>query len=232
MTKPVLWIPKLTPALRYAQEKLSAQGIQFSDESAGADHWLLSVPSRDALPMSPPEGISVLGGGLPEGVSGYDFLKDEAYLWENAAITADCAIQILRENRPDTLRGARILIVGWGRIARHLARDLSVLGASVTAAARKEADRAMAASFGLGALDTAHPEAYMNRFDCIFNTVPEMILPTEPDVLAIDLASRDGIAGANVIRARGLPGKMAPAAAGALIAKTVHRILAQKEVNL
>jgi hypothetical protein len=64
-----------------------------------------------------------------------------------------------------------------------------------------------------------------------------MILPNSknvhyrPDCLKIDLASKPGIAGSDVIIARGLPGKMAPESAGHLIAKTILELSIRKEVS-
>ena len=64
----------------------------------------------------------------------------------------------------------------------------------------------------------------------IFNTVPALVLPDAPaDALKIDLASKPGIGGTDVLWARGLPGKFAPESAGKLIAQTVLRLLKEEE---
>ena len=60
-----------------------------------------------------------------------------------------------------------------------------------------------------------------------------MVLPdmnTKADAVILELASKPGMAGANIIDARGLPSKMAPAASGELIAKTFIRLSLGKEV--
>ena len=57
----------------------------------------------------------------------------------------------------------------------------------------------------------------------------ELIAVIDPEALLMDLASLRGIEGDRVIWARGLPGKDAPESSGALIAKTVIRLLERKE---
>ena len=136
---------------------------------------------------------------------------------------------------PVTLRSCRVLIIGWGRIAKCLAALLWALEADVTVAARREADRAMACALGYRTETIADLDNTLNDYRLIFNTVPAPVL-TEQQIehcrqgcLRIDLASAEGIAGRHKIWARGLPGKDAPESSGALIAKTVIRLLERKE---
>ena len=59
-----------------------------------------------------------------------------------------------------------------------------------------------------------------------------MILPDirlGSNCTAIELASTPGMAGDGIIPARGLPGKMAPAESGKLIAETFIRLSLRKE---
>ncbi len=173
-----------------------------------------------------PKDIKVIGGGLPS-LPGYqvaDLLQDTAYVAENAYITAHCAVRLAMEKLPTALRGCKILVIGWGRIGKCLAALLKGLEADVTVAARKEADRAILNALGYKSALTDTPGN--GDYRVIFNTVPAPVL-CEGDVncLKIDLASVQGIAGDNVIHARGLPGKDAPEASGNLIARTVLRIL-------
>ena len=75
----------------------------------------------------------------------------------------------------------------------------------------------------------------MNEYRLIFNTVPAPVLSREQtahcreNCLKIDLASEKGIAGEDVVWARGLPGTDAPESSGKLIAETVLRLMEQKE---
>ena len=50
------------------------------------------------------------------------------------------------------------------------------------------------------------------------------------DCVKIELASTDGIAGSDILTARGLPGTYAPETSGKLIAATVLRLCAKEEL--
>jgi dipicolinate synthase subunit A len=79
----------------------------------------------------------------------------------------------------------------------------------------------------------------MRNSDIIFNTVPSLILDREvlkyanPDLLIIDLAAQPGgtdfeaanAYGLKAILAPGLPGKVAPLAAGKILADVIPRLL-------
>ena len=158
-----------------------------------------------------------------------DFLKDPFYLADNAAITAECAVRLLGEQLPD-LFNCRILILGWGRIGKCLGKLLQQIGANVTIAARKESDLAMIHALGYQAAPIWDIHQEVRCYDAILNTVPAMILPDlQFDGVAIELASKPGMNGTNIISARGLPGKMAPEKSGELIARTFIRLALSRE---
>lgn len=238
----VFYLPVATPVMRHVRQALVTKGAKFSDApDSSVTHLLLGVPSLEddgsiknggslaAILTSLPDSVTVAGGSLDhpilEGYRKMDLLKNETYLWENAAITADCAISIARQRMQRGWRGTDVLITGFGRIGFHLARMLSGLGAGITVCARSSTALAQAASLGM---DTVHTEL-VDPTPCsvIFNTVPAMVLPEDrcggcqPDCIKIDLASRPGIGGNGVIWARGLPGKYAPESSGELIAGTI-----------
>ena len=78
------------------------------------------------------------------------YARREEYRIANARLTAEGAIALLR---PETgLSGAHVLLLGYGRIARLLARELQKAGALVTAAARSAEQRAWAEAEGVEAL--------------------------------------------------------------------------------
>ena len=126
-------------------------------------------------------------------------------------------------------------VLGWGRIGKCLAQLLKASGAYVTVAARKETDLAMLQALGYEAEQIETLRYGLVKYRLIFNTVPYPVLDQEQashcsnDCVKIELASRPGIVGDDVIQARGLPGKMAPESAGLLIAKSVIRQIAHKE---
>lgn len=255
MKKTIIQYAGATDALHYACRQLERAGLQLLDHPAPeVTHLLLPAPAFDSngnikggsrpeelLSMLPPR-ITVIGGNLSHpALTGYptiDLLQDPFYLSENAAITAHCAVMLAAQNLPVTLHRCRIAVIGWGRIGKCLSRLLAVQGACVTVVARKPEDRAMAAALGY---DTIAPNLLHRRladFRLIFNTAPAPVLFAEQvalcrkDCVKIDLASVKGIAGDDVIWARGLPNIHTPESSGRLIAETVIRILQEKESPL
>lgn len=236
-----------TAALDYTATCLQKADIPLATQPGPlVTHLLLGVPTfntdgslkgggqlSDLLPLLPPD-ITVMGGNLQhpalEGYRTTDLLTDPLYLAENARITAHCAIRMAMAQLPVTLQGCHILVIGWGRIGKHLAVLAKSMGAVVTVAARKAADRAMLLSLGYDSIPVDALEGSLFRYRVIFNTVPAPVLTGEaledcaPDCLKIDLASTLGMDAPDVQWARGLPNQDAPESSGALIARTVLRL--------
>lgn len=253
MNNRLFYIGAATDTLEYARKRLEARGCMVTSKpNADVTHLILPIPSfrddgtlrgeRDlrAILDVLTENITVIGGNLSREMlhcySTMDLLQDEYYLAQNARITAECAVHIAMDQLPVTLFSADVLVVGWGRIAKCLAKLLRGMGAEVTVTARKESDLAMASSLGYGTFPLNGIAPRLSRYRLLFNTVPAMILPEplcvscRPDCVMIDLASVPGVGGSRAIQARGLPGKMAPESSGNLIANTILRNCMKKEV--
>lgn len=226
--------PILNGAMKYAADILQAAGYQISKApEQNTAHLLLPVPSfpnghdyLEPILNELPRNVPVYGGFLNvPSLIGYeriDFLTDPYYLARNAAITANCTIEIMENLLKQEVEGHSVLILGWGRIGKCLGKLLQEKGAYVTIAARKDSDLAMIDALGYGAMDLNHlkPDSQF-----IVNTIPAMVLPRVPaNVYAIELASKPGMGGENVIVAKGLPGKMRPTESGRLIAETFMRL--------
>lgn len=231
-------------ALIYAAAFLMEEGAVFLPcPDHTVTHLLLPVPSFnkdgsirgggdiDEILSQLPKTVTVIGGNLRRSeLADYevlDLLEDSWYLARNASITAHCTLELALAKLPVTLEKCPVLIIGWGRIGKCLAKLLRALGACVTVAARKETHRVMAEALGYGSctIEGIHAEKYR----LIINTVPAMVLPSAPGTaLKIDLASTPGIAGKDVVQARGLPGLLAPESSGALIAQTVTQWVKEK----
>lgn len=233
-------------ALIYASEFLKHAGVSLVDHpTPEATHLLLDVPSFGPdgmlrgggdlnyyLRMLPTD-ITVVGGNLAhpvlDGHKIIDLLRDAEYLARNASITADCALQAAAPLMKTTFADSPALIIGWGRIGKCLGQLLRSFGANVTVAARKEYDRAMLRALGYTAVNISALESMLPRFRLIFNTAPELILSNRhtglcKNCVKIDLASKPGMEGNDVLWARGLPGIYAPESSGKLIAETFLRL--------
>ncbi len=214
-------------AVQYAAQILEKQGIKIAPELTGdVTHVLLNVPAKEVTLSEIPPGVTVIGGNLdqiPDTYTKVDLLQEPRYLAENAAITADCALRLLGNQLPVQFCGCSILIIGWGRIGKCLAAMLKGLDAKVTVAARKKSDLGMLTALGYGAVEIKNidPDAYR----AIINTAPAPVLDVGGKAIKIDLASCLGMAGDDVIWARGLPGKMLPEESGKCIARGVLRYL-------
>jgi len=228
-------------AVYYAAAFLMEEGAVFVPcPDHTVTHLLLPIPSFEKdgsikgggdlkqILSQLPKTVTVIGGQLqhPE-LADYDvvdLLEDPRYLARNASITAYCALELALAKLPITLEKCPVLILGWGRIGKCLAKLLHSLGACVSVAARKESRRVMIEALGYKSLplEGIRPENYR----LIINTVPAMVLPSVCGTgLKIDLASVPGMAGRDIIHARGLPGLLAPESSGELIAQTILQLI-------
>ena len=243
-------VPGRDARSRACSEALLAQGCNVADcPVAAADVIVLPMRAQvppELLEQLRPEQL-VLGGCLGSqldkltacGVRAFDYYDDVLLQYANAVPTAEGALGILIDRTPGTIRGSKGLIIGYGRIGTVLANQLSLLGADVTASARKDTDLGRIAAAGHRAERTGLWEQSMERYDYIVNTVPARVLTEREyrqmrqDAVLLELASEPGgfdealcrEYSLTLIRAPGLPGKCAPKTAGAFIAGAVLRIL-------
>ena len=207
----------VSPAMEYAAIWLRGAGITVTEATTQeTTHFLLPVPTRCFNTL--PENVVIVGGNLHclPGYAVIDLLKDPQYLVENAAITARCAPKLVDVD----WGGLPVLVLGWGRIGKYLARELRELGADVTIATRKAGDLETAAALGYGAIPLSDTKQVLSRFRVVFNTIPAMVLPLGAwDGIGVELASKPGMSGGNIVDGKGLPGRLAPEASGELIAR-------------
>ncbi len=168
-----------------------------------------------------------------------DIMKREELAVLNTIATAEGAIQIAIENTNKILHGSRVLILGFGRVGKVLARKLVGLSAKVTCAARKDEDLAWIKAYGYKVTNINTIGENLNKYDIIVNTVPHMILTEEKlkyvkqECLLIDLASNPGGIDKKAVKdknlkfvwALSLPGKVAPITSAEFIKDTVFNIV-------
>lgn len=168
-----------------------------------------------------------------------DIMKREELAVLNTIATAEGTIQIAIENTNRILHGSEVLILGFGRIGKVLARKLAGLSVKVTCAARKDEDFAWIEAFGHKAVNINHLGENLKNFDIIINTVPHIVLTesklqfVKNDVLLIDLASNPGGIDKRAVKERNLkfvwalslPGRVAPTTSAEFIKNTIYNIL-------
>lgn len=157
----------------------------------------------------------------------------------NSIPSAEGAIQMAMEASTITIHGSRSFVLGLGRCGWTLARTLKGMGAHVTGVARKPADLARAIEMGLKAVHFSDLEDEIGQAELIFNTVPQLILDkvmlerVAKDAVIIDIASIPGgtdfeyaqLAGIKAMLAPGLPGIVAPKAAGRILAQVYPQLI-------
>ena len=168
-----------------------------------------------------------------------DIMKREELAVLNTISTAEGAIEIAIANTNKILHGSNVLILGFGRIGKVLARKLAGLSAKVTCAARKDEDLAWIKAYGHMATNINLLGENLSQYDIILNTVPHLILNQEllnyvkEDCLLIDLASNPGGIDKKTAKNRqlkliwalALPGKVAPITTAEFIKDTIYNIL-------
>ena len=173
------------------------------------------------------------------GVQYTDLLKREEFSVLNTIATAEGTIQIAMEETQRTVHGTNVLIMGFGRIGKVLAKMLDGIGAKVSCEARKDEDISWIKAYGYNPIHLNDLNENLNKFDIIINTIPFQLLDSDRldlvknDAVIIDLASNPGGVdrkaarekGIKVIWALSLPAKVAPLTSAEFIKETLYHVL-------
>jgi len=188
-------------------------------------------------------GDALCLSALRQGLSVEDLTRRADFAALNAAVTAEGAIGELMANTDKTLWRSRVLVCGWGRIAKLLTLRLLGLGAAVCVAARRTDARVTARAIGAESCDFSELEGVIGGFDFIVNTVPARVLDdallcaAAEDALLLELASAPGgfektlaeNIGLRVLTAPGLPGRYAPRRAAEIMCEAIYAALEEEE---
>ncbi|HIV10632.1 MAG TPA: hypothetical protein IAD28_02915 [Candidatus Faeciplasma avium] len=207
----------------------------------------LIVSKRSVIPFSEIKGLikpgtAVFAGRLTEGETGllvelgakvYDWFSDERLTLSNSRLTAEGAAQIIIRRSKRSLGGSKLLILGWGRLARECSELFLRIGAGVSVWARRSESLKQAEKSGC----TAIPElmSALSDADIVVSTVPARILgeaelsSLKKDSWILELASSPYSFDPSLARLMGIcysiepgiPGRFTPESAGAAMAESV-----------
>ncbi len=168
-----------------------------------------------------------------------DLLKREELTVLNTISTAEGTIQLAMEETQRTIHGSKILVMGFGRVGKVLAKMLYGIGADVSCEARKDSDIAWIKAYGYTPVHLSELENKLGEYDIIINTIPFLILDEnrlnyiKKDCTIIDLSSNPGGVDRKAAReknlkaiwALSLPGKVAPLTSAQFMQETLYHIL-------
>ena len=158
----------------------------------------------------------------------YDFLKEEDITVQNAYLTAEGTVFKMMEMSKQALCGKRVLIIGFGRIAKNLCRLLGAYKMHIHILARKKSDLAWAKLMGCKGMQL-HTFNSFDGYDYVINTVPVKLfkntLFSTLDAPFIDLAGVDEYHHGDYVRLSAVPGKYVPESAGTVLGEYVHYVL-------
>ncbi|MCH5303608.1 MAG: hypothetical protein J1E41_01980 [Ruminococcus sp.] len=205
----------------------------FSEKEIKIDNKLLIKLSDKPVFMGRANSLS--------GINAFDLLKREDFAVKNALPTAEGAVGVALKSYEGTIFGAKILVIGYGRIGKILSKMLKALGADVTVATRSSVNSAYINCDGNKAINTCELNS-ISEYDIVFNTADALVIDknilenSDFDTLIIDLSSYPGgvdfdVAdklGYTAFLASALPGKYSPLSAGKIIADTVLTIIKEE----
>ncbi len=179
----------------------------------------------------------ILSCGYFCGGSCIDYLRLDDFCLLNAVPTAEGAIAEAIADTPFCLWKSRVLVIGYGRVAKVLTDRLAALKCDVTVSARKRRDFAALDSLGIKHIYTKQVPQKAEEFDIIFNTIDVKLfenLKCLKNTFLYDLSTTSCIdfdtAKIMNIKAKklpGLPGKIAPVTAGKIIAQTANNLIGE-----
>lgn len=217
-------------------ENLSAP---FSEEKISINELLQKMANKNKTFLAGQLSEKIINSFQENNIAYIDLLKREELVVLNTIATAEGAIQITMENTQKTIHGSNVLIMGFGRVGKVLAKMLDGIGAKVSCEARKNSDIAWIKAYGYNPIHLSELESELGNYDIIINTIPFQILDEnrlkyiKKDCTIVDLSSNPGgvdrraarSLGIKLIWALSLPGKVAPMTSAEFIKETLYHIL-------
>ena len=157
-------------------EKIKSSDIVILPIPLTKDRVLLNMPhSAQTIKLEELQDLIAekisFGGGRFLGCNGYiDLLNEEWLTVHNAELTAEGAISRALTYSNRSLSDCTILVAGFGRIGKQLARMLQPFCRNLYVSARKEKDQAEIESMGYRFAHTEKISQHKQLFDLIFST--------------------------------------------------------------
>lgn len=211
----------------------------FSEEKITIDELVEHMKHKNKIFLAGKISDETIGKLEAGNIKYIDLLKREELVVLNTISTAEGTIQILMEETQRTIHGSNILIMGFGRVGKVLAKMLDGIGANVTCEARKDSDIAWIKAYGYKPIHLSEVNNELGKFDIIINTIPFTILDenrlgyVKKECTIVDLSSNPGGVdrnaakrlGLKLIWALSLPGKVAPITSAEFIKETIGHIM-------
>ena len=148
--------------------------MPFSNVKLSVEDFINCLPGKILIAGNITEPVrNILDG---KSIKYIDLLKREEFSVLNTISTAEGTIQIAMEETQRTVHGRNVLIMGFGRVGKVLAKMLTGIGAKVYCEARKDEDIAWIKAYGYEPIHLNNLDENLSKFDIIINTVPFQIL--------------------------------------------------------
>lgn len=185
------------------------------------------------------EKITVFGGAITrewktfleeQKIRYMDFMEQKEVVEGNAKITAEAVIAELLNKSAVSIEGQQVLVTGFGRCAKSIAKKLTALGANVIILARSEVAREEAFSLGYEAYDFPCGKCIATQINTLINTVPALVVTKEilerlpKDAIVLDIASKPGGVDFRMAKELGIYAKLSLGLPGIYTAKSSAKL--------
>lgn len=222
----------------YLQHSLKEKGYDARERGTTYERCVLILPPAKVITTEEAgtvkEGSIIFGGRAEENaremmrnrkISYVNLLEREEFLVQNTIPTALGCIALMLETFDVCINELKILVLGYGRVAKTLVKYLSGLDCKATVFTPNKEERALARLFASGVCDRIE-----DSWDLIINTIPAPIIKEDMKITCpiIDLASGGYVKGDKVIKAPSLPAKIAPRSAGRYMEECILEYLGKE----
>lgn len=217
----------------YRAEYMTDENIELADVllfamSSKISPEIVSHVKRGCVAFSRGADAELAELYMSKGILHLDYMDDEAFVVKNAHLTAEGALSFLIQNCDISLRHMHALVLGYGRVAKSMAKVLKDNYSQVDIATDNKLERNIAVAFEDNTFSLSGYHHKLPEYNAIINTVPKIILQGEilklidKKCFILDLASLPGgldfkeaeDLGLKFMHALGVPGRIAPKTAG------------------